>query len=152
MERYRIKLTKEEVGHLQSIIRKGFHSTKKSRSAYVLLNCDEGDYADKVSNETISNVLRIGMRTIDRIKKRFVEAGLEGVLERKASSRIYDVKLDSDVEAKLVQLCCSEPPEGYAKWSLRLLADKMVEMKYVPSISYVSVRGILKKMNLSLGR
>jgi hypothetical protein len=96
--------------------------------------------------------LRIGMRTIDRIKKRFVEAGLEGVLERKASSRIYDVKLDSDVEAKLVQLCCSEPPEGYAKWSLRLLADKMVEMKYVPSISYVSVRGILKKMNLSLGR
>ncbi len=70
MERYRIELTKEEVGHLQSIIRKGLHSTKKSRSAYVLLNCDEGDYADKVSNETISKVLRIGMRTIDRIKKR----------------------------------------------------------------------------------
>jgi transposase len=152
MERYRIKLTKEEVEELHVIIKKGSHTTHTFRSAYVLLNCDEGEYADKVSNETISKVLKIGMRTIDRIKKRFVEAGLEGVLERKKSDRVYDVKLDGDVEAKLVQLCCSEPPKGYAKWSLRLLADKMVEMNYVPSISYVSVGNMLKKMNLSLGK
>lgn len=152
MERYRIKLTKEEVENLRAIIKKGSHSTQTFRSAYVLLNCDEGEYADKVSNETISKVLRIGMRTIDRIKKRFVEGGLENVLERKASNRVYDVKLDGEVEAKLVQLCCSEPPAGYAKWSLRLLADKMVEMEYVPSISYVSVRSLLKKMHLSLGK
>ena len=85
MERYRIRLTKEEVESLQAIIKKGSHSTQTFRSAYVLLNCDEGEYADKVSNETISKVLKIGMRTIDRIKKRFVEGGLEGVLERKAS-------------------------------------------------------------------
>ena len=152
MERYRIKLTKEEVEELRVIIKKGSHSTQTFRSAYVLLNCDKGEYADKVSNETISKVLKIGMRTIDRIKKRFVEGGLEGVLERKKSSRVYDVKLDGEVEAKLVQLCCSEPPEGYAKWSLRLLADKMVEMEYVSSISYVSVGNMLKKMNLSLGK
>ena len=152
MERYRIKLTKEEVVELHVIIKKGSHTTHTFRSAYVLLNCDEGEYADKVSNETISKVLKIGMRTIDRIKKRFVEAGLEGVLERKKSDRVYEVKLDGDVEAKLVQLCCSEPPKGYAKWSLRMLADKMVEMNYVPSISYVSVGNMLKKMNLSLGK
>ena len=152
MERYRIKLTKEEVVELHVIIKKGSHTTHTFRSAYVLLNCDEGEYADKVSNETISKVLKIGMRTIDRIKKRFIEAGLEGVLERKKSDRVYEVKLDGDVEAKLVQLCCSEPPKGYAKWSLRLLADKMVEMNYVPSISYVSVGNMLKKMNLSLGK
>ena len=152
MERYRIKLTKDEVEELDSIIKKGSHTTQTFRAAYVLLNCDEGEYADKVNNETISKVLKVGMRTIDRIKKRFVEAGLDGVLERKKSTRIYEVKLDGEVEAKLVQLCCSEPPEGYARWFLRLLADKMVEMNYVPSISYVSVGNMLKKMNLSLGK
>ena len=152
MERYRIMLTKYEVEDLHAIIKKGSHSTQTFRAAYVLLNCDEGEYADKVSNETISKVLKIGMRTIDRIKKRFLEGGLERVLERKQSDRVYDVKLDGEVEAKLVQLCCSEPPKGYAKWSLRLLADKMVEMEYVSSISYVSVGNMLKKMNLSLGK
>jgi transposase len=152
MERYRIKLTKEEVEDLRAVIKKGSRSTQAFRSAYVLLNCDEGEYADKVSNETISKVLKIGMRTIDRIKMRLVEEGLEGVLESKTNRRIYDVKLDGEVEAKLVQLCCSELPAGYAKWSLRLLADKMVEMEYVPSISYVSARSMLKKMKLSLGK
>jgi len=96
--------------------------------------------------------LKIGMRTIDRIKKRFVDEGMEGVLERKPTNRIYEKKIDGEVEAKLVQLCCSEPPPGYAKWSLRLLADKMVELKYVDSISYVAVGNTLKKMNLSPGK
>jgi hypothetical protein len=73
-------------------------------------------------------------------------------LERKPTSRIYEKKIDGEVEAKLVQLCCSEPPSGYAKWSLRLLADKMVELKYVDSISYVAVRNTLKKTNLDLGK
>ena len=80
------------------------------------------------------------------------EEGFEAVLERRASSRVYDVKIDGDVEAKLVKLCCSEPPPGFAKWSLRLLADKMVELQYIDSISYVSVGNVLKKMNLSLGK
>jgi len=92
------------------------------------------------------------MRTIDRVKKRFVEEGLEAVLERRPTSRVYEKKSDGDVEAKLVTLCCSEPPKGYAKWSLRLLADKMVELKYVESISHITVRSILKKTNLNLGR
>jgi hypothetical protein len=97
-------------------------------------------------------VLKVGMRTIDRVKKRFIEEGFEAVLERRISSRIYDIKIDGDVEAKLVQLCCSEPPKGFAKWSLRLLSDKMVELNYVDSISHVSVGNVLKKTNLSLGR
>lgn len=134
------------------IINKGSHSSHTFRVAYILLNCDEGDYSEKVTNEQISKVLRIGMRTIDRVKKRFIEEGLEGVLERKPTSRVYDKKIDGEVEAKLVQLCCSEPPPGYSKWSLRLLADKMVELEYVDSISYVAVGNTLKKMNLSLGK
>ena len=152
MKRYRIQLSQEEVKELRIIINKGSHTSQTFRAAYILLNCDEGDYSEKVTNEQISKVLKVGMRTIDRVKKKFIEEGFEKVLERRVSSRIYDVKIDGDVEAKLVKLCCSEPPSGFAKWSLRLLADKMVELKYIESISYVSVGNVLKKMNLSLGK
>ena len=152
MIRYRIRLSQEEVKELRIIINKGSHTSQTFRTAYILLNCDEGDYSEKVTNEQISKVLKVGMRTIDRVKKKFIEDGFEKVLERRVSSRIYDVKIDGDVEAKLVKLCCSEPPSGFAKWSLRLLADKMVELKYIESISYVSVGNVLKKMNLSLGK
>jgi len=149
---YRIKLTKTEVEELQAIINKGSHSSQTFRTAYILLNCDVGKYSDKVTNEQISKVLKIGMRTIDRVKKKFIEEGFEATLERRPTQRIYEGKIDGDCEAKLVTLCCSEPPKGFAKWSLRLLADKMVELKYVESISHVAVRSVLKKMNLSPGK
>jgi len=152
MIRYTIKLTKPEVEELDSIINKGSHSSQAYRTAYILLNCDQGQYADKVTNEQISKVLKVGMRTIDRVKKKFIEEGFEGVLERRPNTRVYATKSDGDVEAKLVALCCSEPPKGFAKWSLRLLADKMVELKYVESISHVTVRSVLKKTNLSPGK
>ena len=152
MIRYTIKLTKSEVDELMDIINKGSHTSQTFRVAYILLNCDEGKYSEKVTNEQISKVLKVGMRTIDRIKKRFIEEGLESVLERRPSQRLYEKKADGDFEAKLVTLCCSEPPKGFARWSLRLLADKMVELKYVEKISHVTVRSVLKKTNLSLGK
>lgn len=151
MIRYKIKLSLEEVTYLRSIVNKGSHTTQTYRSAYILLNCDEGEYSEKVSNEQICQVLKISMRTIDRVKKKFIEQGMEFALERTPSSREYVPKIDGDLEAKLVQLCCSDPPHGRAKWSLRLLSDKLVELQYIDSISYVTVRKILKKMNLSLG-
>jgi transposase len=150
--RYTIKLTKSEVEELQAIINKGSHTSQTFRAAYILLNCDEGAYSDKVTNEQISKVLRVGMRTIDRMKKQFIEEGMESVLERRPTTRVYDTKADGEMEAKLVTLCCSEPPKGFSKWSLRLLADKMVELNYVESISHVTVRTVLKKMNLDLGK
>lgn len=152
MIRYRVKLTEAEVAELSAIISKGAHSTYTFRNAYILLNCDEGDYGQKVTNEPLAKMLRVNARTIERVKKRFVEEGWEAVLQRKPSSRTYNRKVDGDVEAHLVQLCCSEPPKGRARWSLRLLADKMVELKYVDSLSYVTVREVLKKMNSSLGK
>ena len=152
MIRYRIKLTKSEVEELRGIIDKGYHTSQTYRAAYILLNCDEGEYSEKVTNEQISKVLKVGMRTIDRVKKKFIEEGLELTLERRPSQRVYEKKADGDFEAKLVTLCCSEPPKGFAKWSLRLLADKMVELKYVESISHVTVRSVLKKTSLSLGK
>lgn len=152
MIRYKVKLTKVEVEELKAIINKGSHTSQTFRTAYILLNCDEGKYSEKVTNEKISQVLKVGMRTIDRVKKRFIEEGLEEVLERRPTQRVYEKKVDGDFEAKLVTLCCSEPPKGFAKWSLRLLADKMVELKYVDSISHVSVGTVLKKTNLNLGK
>ena len=152
MEHYRIKLTKSEVDELLGIIRKGSHTTQVYRTAYILLNCDEGEHSDKVTNEQVCKVLKIGMRTIDRVKKKFTEEGLEATLERRPTTRVYDKKVDGDVEAKLVALCCSEPPKGRSRWSLRLLADKMVELHHVDSISHVTVREVLKKTSLSLGK
>jgi transposase len=150
--RYTIKLTKSEVEELKVIINKGSHTSQTFRAAYILLNCDVGKYSDKVTNEQISKVLKVGMRTIDRVKKQFIEEGFEAALERRVSTRVYEGKADGDMEAKLVTLCCSEPPKGFSKWSLRLLADKMVELNYAESISHVTVRTVLKKMNLNLGR
>ena len=152
MKRYTVKLTKAEVEELMSIINKGSHTSQTFRAAYILLNCDEGPYSQKVTNEQISKVLKVGMRTIDRVKKKLVEEGFDAVLERRATKRNYESKVDGDTEAKLVTLCCSEPPKGFAKWSLRLLADKMVELKYVQSISHVTVRSVLKKTNLNPGK
>jgi transposase len=152
MIRYRVMLTEAEVGELSLIISKGAHSTHTFRNAYILLNCDEGSYGHKVGNEPLAKMLRVNSRTIERVKKRFCEEGWEAVLQRKPSSRTYDRKVDGEVEAHLVQLCCSEPPKGRARWTLRLLADKMVELKYVDSLSYVAVREVLKKMNLNPGR
>ena len=149
---YTVKLTKSEVEELMSIINKGSHTSQTFRTAYILLNCDEGKYSEKVTNEQISKVLKVGMRTVDRVKKKFIEEGFEESLERRPTTRVYERKTDGDVEAKLVTLCCSKPPKGFAKWSLRLLADKMVELNYVESISHVTVRSMLKKTNLSLGK
>ncbi len=152
MIRYSIKLTKSEIEELETIVSKGSHKSQTYRAAYILLNVDEGDYSRKISNERICEVLRIGMRTVDRVKKRFVEEGLDSCLERRPVNRKYECKIDGDLEAKLVTLCCSTPPEGFGRWSLRLLADKMVELGYIDSISHVSVGNVLKKMNLSLGK
>jgi hypothetical protein len=153
MVKYRVKLTQEEVKELGSLIKKGSHTSQTYRAAYILLNCDEGDYSlGKTSNIKTSEVLKISMRTIDRVKQKCVEGGIERALERAESSRVYEKKIDGDVEAKLVSLCCSSPPEGRAKWTVRLLADKMVELQYVESISHVSVHHIFKKTNLSPGK
>jgi transposase len=154
MTRYTIKLSKTEVEELNQVINKGHHSTQAYRTTLILLNCDKGEYSEdtSVKNHEISKILKIGERTIDRVKKKFIEEGFESVLERRPSKQNYTKKLDGDFEAKLVQVCCSEPPEGYAKWSLRLLADKMVELQYIDSISHVSIGNLLKKTNLSLGR
>ena len=145
MIRYKVTLTKQEREELLSLTRGGKHSSKKVIHALILLNCDEGKFSEKVNNEEITRVLKIGSRTIDRVKKKFVEQGFEAALENSPTTRVYDKKTDGDAEAHLIALSCSKPPKGFSRWSLRLLADKMVELKYVEDISYETVRRVLKK-------
>jgi len=130
-----------------SIISKGNHNAQQYRTAYILLNCDEGPFGVKITGQEISRVLKISMRMIDRVKQRFVEEGFEASLERKPVKKTKEKKADGEVEAHLVALSCSEAPKGFTRWSLRMLADKMVELKYVESISYETIRQVLKKTN-----
>ena len=153
MIKYKVTLTKEERELLMDNTRKGSHTAKKVIHSIILLNVDQGQYVENPqTNEEICKVLKIGMRTIDRVKKRFVEEGLDAALKMAPTTRIYDQLVDGDMEAHLIALACGEPPEGYARWSLRLLADKLVEQRIADTISHETVRRTLKKTNLSLGK
>ena len=152
MKKYKVTLTRKEREELLAITRGGSHSSKKVIHSLVLLNCDEGKYSEKVNNDEVARVLKIGPRTIDRIKKKFVEEGFEAALHNRPTSRVYDRKADGDVEAHLIALSCSKPPEGFSRLSLSLLAEKMVALEYVEEISYETVRRVLKKTNSSPGK
>ena len=152
MKKFTVTLTKDERAELKKISSKGKHRSQKVLNCLVLLGCDEGEYQEKRStNEEISRVLKTSMRKIDRVKKRFVVDSLDVALNGRKGSRVYAKKIDGDFEAHLVALSCSEPPKGFARWSLRLLADKVVEFDYIDSISHESIRRVLKKTNSSLG-
>ena len=152
MKKFFVTLTKEERSFLTDLTSKGRHRSQKVLNALILIACDEGEHQQiRSTNAEIAKVLNTSMRKIDRVKKRFVLDDLDVALDGKKTSRVYDRKVDGDFEAHLVALSCSKPPEGFARWSLRLLADKVVELNYIDDISYETVRRVLKKTNLSLG-
>lgn len=152
MKKYKVTLTGEERGELHGIASKGSGRAQRVLNALLLLNCDEGPNQEaRSTNEIISQVLNISMKKIDRVKRRFVEEGLETALNGRKGTRVYERVADGDVEAHLIALSCSEPPEGFARWSLRLLADQAVELGYVESLSYETVRRVLKKTKQSRG-
>ncbi len=152
MRKYVVTLAEEEREALSSLAYKGKHKSQKVLNALILLGCDRGEFQKKRStNEEMARVLNLSMKKIDRVKKRFVEEGLDVALHGRKGSRIYAKKVDGDFEAHLVAVSCTEPPEGFARWSLRLLADKVVELDYIDSVSHETVRRILKKTNSSLG-
>ena len=152
MKKYIVTLTEEERKLLTGLVSKGKHRSQKILNALTLLACDEGEHQQSRSkNEEIARVLNTSMRKIDRVKKRFVLDGLDVALSGRKGSRIYEKKADGDFEAHLVALSCSKPPEGFTRWTLRLLADKVVELQYIDSVSHETVRRVLKKTNLSLG-
>jgi transposase len=144
---YKVTLTKEERSSLVSLTKNGKHSSRKLIHALILLNCDCGEFSEspKHTNIEVAEFLKVGESMVERIKKRFVETGLESALEDKPSEREYMRKADGDLEAHIIALSCSKAPEGFARWSLRMLADKVVELEYVDKISHETVRKVLKK-------
>ena len=152
MKKFVVTLTQEERDSLNRISSKGKNRSQMILNALILLACDEGKFqVSRSINQTISNVLQVSMRKIDRLKRRFVEDGFETALDGHPSKRHYERKADGDFEAHLVALSCSEQPEGYARWSLRLLADRVVELRYIDQVSHETIRRVLKKTNLNLG-
>jgi len=144
---YKVTLTSEERTSLISMTKNGKHSSRKLIHALILLNCDYGEFNEspKRTNGETAEFLKVSEGMVERVKKRFVETGLESALEDKPAEREYIRKVDGDLEARLIAISCGEAPEGFARWSLRMLADKVVELEYVDRISHETVRQVLKK-------
>jgi len=141
---YKVTLTQEERTSLVSLTKNGKHSSRKLIHALILLNCDRGSFSaeQKRTNKEVAEFLSVGESMVERIKKRFVETGLESALEDKPANREYTHKADGDLEARIIALSCSAAPEGFTRWSLRMLADKVVELEYVESISHETIRQV----------
>jgi len=144
---YTVTLTKEERTSLVLLTKNGKHSSRKLIHALILLNCDRGEFSDspRRTNVEVADFLKVGESMVERVKKRFVETGLESALEDKPAERDYIRKADGDLEAHIIAISCSEAPAGFSRWSLRMLADKVVELEYVDSISHETIRQVLKK-------
>lgn len=145
MKKYRVTLTEEEQQELIEITTKGKRNAQVLRNAYILLNVDESEDTKKKKDFEVANFLNITVQTVENIRKKFVLEGYDTSLYGRPSKRIYERKIDGDAEAHLIALSCGEPPEGFARWSLRLLSNKMVELNYTNSISHETVRTVLKK-------
>ena len=150
-KKYIVTLTDEEREMLKGLISSGKGAARKLTHARILLKADSIDAGPGWKDKDISVSLDVGTATIERVRKLFVEEGLEAALVRKKPNRIYERKLDGEKEAHLIALACGEPPKGYARWTLRLLADQMVALEYIDNISHTAIYHTLKKTNLSLG-
>lgn len=149
--RYRITLMESERAKLEALMRNGKTGRKKFVTARALLLCDTGPYGPAWTVANVAKALGVTSRTIEHIKKRAIEDGIEAALERKKrETPPRAVIFDGEFEARLIALACSEAPEGHARWTIKLLADKAVELKFASSLSHMTVQRILKKANLSL--
>ena len=151
MKKYIVTLTEEEREMLQAMLSRGKTAARRLTHARILLKADVAGDGAGWKDDRIAEALEIGRATIERVRKQFVEDGLDAALERRRSRREYRRKLDGDGEAHLIALACQEPPEGRSRWTLQLLADGMVALEYVDEISYQTVRRTLKKTKSSLG-
>jgi transposase len=151
-KKYRVKLTEGERDYLLQLTSRGKVAARKLNHAKVLLHADEAsEKAGMLKDAGIARAVHISLKSIERIRKRFVEEGLESALNPKVQKRRRPKKLDGEAEAFLIATACSTAPEGYSDWTLQLLAERLVECEIVDSISGECVRQTLKKTSLSLG-
>jgi transposase len=157
-KKYRVTLTVEERIELQRMVGSGKAAARKLNHARILLKADEGGGGGGggggpgLSDEEVADEVGAGLATVARVRQRFVEEGLDAALTPRPTTRVYARKLDGDAEARLVKLACSAPPEGRNRWTLRLLADRMVVLGHADAgLSYEAVRRALKKTSSSRG-
>lgn len=150
-KRYRVTLTAAERTHLQQLITKGTATAYRLRRARILLKADEGPAGPGWCDSRISDALEVGTASVERLRRRFVEDGLEACLQRKQQAHPSNQKFDGVTDAHLIALSCADPPAGQRRWTLRLLADHMVALGHVETISTETIRLRLKKVNSSRG-
>jgi transposase len=152
MKKYKVTLTAEERNSLQDLIAAGKASAQKLAHARILLKADAAPDGPAWPDARIAEAVEVNVTTVERVRERFVEHGLDAALDRKKQARpSRPRKLDGQAEARLVALACSEPPPGRDRWTLRLLADQLVELEVVDTVSTEAVRQVLKKTSSSRG-
>jgi transposase len=149
VKKYVVRLNPEEQAQLSQMIRSGKAAARTLLHARILLKVDSSPEAPAWSDEAVSEALQVHATTVAHVRQRFVEQGWEAALRPKPTRRQYARKLDGAAEAHLIALACGPAPEGRAQWTLRLLADRLVELEHVGSVSYETVRRTLKKTNYS---
>lgn len=150
-QRYVVTLTETERTLLEALITAGTAPARKLMHARILLKADRGLAGPAWVDTAIAEAVEVSQPTIARVRRQYVEQGLEAALNRRAPRRDYRRKLDGEQEAHLIAVACGTPPAGQGRWSLRLLADKLVELAVVEAVSYQTVRRVLKKTNSSPG-
>jgi transposase len=150
-KKYIVTLTPEERPMLQAMLSRGKTAARKLMHARILLKADANPSGPAWKDDQIAEGLEVGRATVERVRRTFVEEGLEAALGPRKPRRQYRRKLDGDGEAHLIALACSQAPEGRSRWTLRLLADRMVKLEYIDELSHETVRQVLKKTNSSLG-
>ncbi len=141
-KKYIVTLTDSERAELRKLISTGKGAARRLAHARILLKADQG-----LTDQRIAAEIEVGHATVERVRRRFVEDGLQASLDPRRPENPRPRKIDGEVEAHLVALACSTPPEGRARWTLRLLADKLVKLEYLPNVSHETVRQALKQTN-----
>lgn len=148
MKKYIVRLSQDERRYLNKLVSSGKGPARMFTRARILLKADQGALGPAWRDEKIREALDVTVQTIERVRKELVERGFQGCLRRRAyRQKVSRKKIDGELEARLIALSCSEPPSGWARWSLRLLARRVVELGYVESISHEAIRQALKKTN-----
>jgi len=150
MKKYVVELTSEERKQLERLVQKGKVAGYKIRHAQMLLKADQGKQGSGWPDKQIAQAFGAHLTTVERLRKRLVQEGLQAALERHKRQN-YTRKLDGDAEARLIAIACSKPPEGRNEWTLRLLADRLVELSVVDSVSHMTISRTLKKTNSNPG-
>jgi hypothetical protein len=150
-KRYKVSLTQEEREELTALVNKGQGQARRLRRARILLMADEAQEGGGFKDADIAKALNAQVRTVERTRQKCVQEGIEAALNHTRPTKSRRKVLDGAAEARLVQLACSQAPDGRESWSMQLLADKLIQLEVVETVSCETVRTTLKKMNLSLG-